>query len=133
MNKNWFKRGLIGACCTSVAVVGLTFTAIASSEPEQEETITADYGIVEGVVADDPNAISTSAESGNKDGGYWIRGKRDGQLVSEYKHYKKEGRASVTNGKGYHKDGGWKKPEKWSKASLKWTFTGTNKAYYDYR
>ena len=72
----------------------------------------------------------------NDDGdrvGYWLHGKRDQKVVSEYKTYIGEGRASVTNGEGVYKDGGWVGVGQWSKASAKWTSAGTNKANYDYR
>lgn len=65
--------------------------------------------------------------------GYWIYGQRDDNVVSEYKVYVGEGRASVTNGEGYYDDGGWVGVEEWSKAAQPWTKKGVNKAYYDYR
>lgn len=71
--------------------------------------------------------------SGNKAGGYWIRGKSGSMLVSKYKHYTNEGHASVVNGEGDDDYGDWKDPGEYSYASTEWTSTGTNKAYYDYR
>lgn len=65
--------------------------------------------------------------------GFWLYGRRARKLISEYRVYIGEGRASCLNGKGYYKDGGWVKIDKWSKAELEWTSEGTNKAYYDYR
>lgn len=67
--------------------------------------------------------------------GYWIYGKKDGNVISEYKPYVGEGRASVTNGKGAYDDGGWVKPNddpNWSRAKQPWTFWGQNRADYDY-
>src|SRR6478735_1754253 len=131
MKKNVLKKSTVGAALTSIIVAGGFLSASAEDTPNQSELITEDFGIAESYVSDDPNEISTLATSGNMDGGYWIRGKRNGDVISEYKHYKKEGRASVTNGRGYHDDGGWKAKEKWSRASKDWTFRGINKAYYD--
>ncbi len=69
--------------------------------------------------------------------GYWIRGQKHvsgkNQLVSEYKDYVGQGRASVVNGNGDTDDGGWKATNTYSYASEDWTFWGTNKAYYDYK
>lgn len=80
--------------------------------------------------------ISSKAQagltSGNKDGGYWIRGKSGSMLVSKYKHYTKEGRASVVNGEGDYNTGNWEAPGSYSYASTDWTSAGTNKAYYDH-
>lgn len=71
---------------------------------------------------------------GNTKAGYWVHGNRSGTLVSEMKSYDPyEGRASVTNGAGDYEDGGWQPADTWSKASLTWSFWGTNKANYDYR
>lgn len=71
--------------------------------------------------------------SGNKAGGYWIRGKSGDQVVSKYKHYTKEGHASVINGIGDDDYGNWESPGSYSYAHADWTSEGTNKAYYDYR
>ncbi|MGL4953539.1 MAG: lactococcin 972 family bacteriocin [Culicoidibacterales bacterium] len=71
--------------------------------------------------------------SGNVDGGYWIRGKRENSVISEYKHYSKQGKASVVNGMGYTSEGDWKSANIYSKASQSWSFLGTNKSYYDWR
>lgn len=82
-------------------------------------------------------ALNKGITSGNVEGGYWIRGdkiiNKEKKVYSEYKHYKKEGHASVVNGTGNHKSGGWKKAGVYSKAYLKWTSKGTNETYYDYR
>ncbi|GFN35536.1 hypothetical protein [Tepidimicrobium xylanilyticum] len=72
----------------------------------------------------------------NKDGervGYWQAGKRSGEVISEYKPYIGEGKASVKNGLGVVDDGGWVTVGDWSRAAAKWTIRGINKAYYDYR
>lgn len=137
MVKLW-KKGAIGAIAVGLLASGLPLYAKAFEKPVngRSEIISADYGIVENVEfnkkTNDKDKINR-AKSSDIDGGFWIRGKRDGEIVSEYKHYTKQGRASVTNGAGYHDDGGWQKPYKWSKASLDWSFWGTNRANYDYR
>lgn len=65
--------------------------------------------------------------------GFWLYGRRDGQLVSDYKCYVGEGHASVISGDGHIDDGEWVKPDHWSKASVHWYKGGGNEAYYDYR
>ncbi|SNZ02463.1 hypothetical protein SAMN05421503_0115 [Terribacillus aidingensis] len=131
------KKGLAGALLAGVIVGGLSGGVSASSSGLTEnggsEIIESSQGVTESYVKDTQSGFSTNATSGEISGGYWIRGKRDGRVVSEYKHYQKEGRASVTNGAGYHDDGGWKAKNVWSKADLDWSFWGTNKSYYDYR
>lgn len=131
------KKGVVGAAAIGLLVSGFSLSAKAFDEPVngQAEVISKKYGIVQSVEYDTQpdGTITTMADSGNKDGGYWIRGKRDGQVVSEYKHYTNQGRASVTNGAGHHEDGGWKAKDIWSKADRDWTFFGVNKSYYDYR
>jgi hypothetical protein len=81
--------------------------------------------------------VSPAIESGKKAGGYWIRGKKRINLVahvySSYKHYTKQGHASVVNGNGDYKSGGWKPKDTFSTAKLVWTTWGTNKAYYNYK
>ncbi|MFB1097230.1 hypothetical protein [Terribacillus sp. JSM ZJ617] len=132
-----FKKGLTGVLLAGVIVGGISGGVSASSngitENGNSEVIKADQGVTEGYVKDTQTGFTINAESGAISGGYWIRGKRDGRVVSEFKHYTKEGRASVTNGAGYHDDGGWKAQDVWSKADLDWSFWGTNKAYYDYK
>ncbi|MFP7253678.1 hypothetical protein CHH91_03350 [Virgibacillus sp. 7505] len=132
-----FKKGLTGVLLAGVIVGGISGGVSASSngitENGNSEVIKADQGVTESYVKDTQTGFTINAESGAISGGYWIRGKRDGRVVSEFKHYTKEGRASVTNGAGYHDDGGWKAQDVWSKADLDWSFWGTNKAYYDYK
>lgn len=64
--------------------------------------------------------------------GWWRRGKRQNEGISEYVDYVSRGHASVENGKGDYHSGGWKNAYIWSKAKLDWTRSG-NKAYYNYR
>lgn len=86
----------------------------------------------ERIVHENARADSGTVDSGN-DKGYWIRGKRDGNVISEYKNYKKEGFASVINGDGHYREGGWKSADVFSKAEAYWSFWGTNKAKYRFR
>ncbi|KGX87306.1 hypothetical protein [Pontibacillus litoralis] len=65
--------------------------------------------------------------------GYWIRGKKDGNVYSKYKNYKMEDRASVVNGAGDTDTSGWKSPDTYGVAKRDWTFWGTNKTYYNYK
>lgn len=72
-------------------------------------------------------------EDGAMDGGWWTRGKNGNRLISEYKHYTKQGRASCRNGNGTFSDGGWNPVGYWSKSSVGYTVLGGNNVYYDYR
>lgn len=98
-----------------------------------EELVTVD-GTTSSFIADtDNNDVSLLATDGAMDGGWWYRGKVGKNLVSEYKHYSKQGRGSCRNGNGTEDDGGWKKSNVWSKSSVGHTALGGNKVYYDYR
>jgi len=119
--KNMLKKGLI-----SLAAVGCIAATVHASEVLEDKN-----GGYE-VIGDGEFSIM-SVTSGAMDGGYWIRGKKDGNVYSSYKHYTKEGHASVVNGKGDYKSGGWKPKDVFSTAQLTWTSSGTNKAYYNYR
>ena len=121
----------------SLSVMVLSSIPVFAAAPAQTSSTSGNgYAVVR-----DNDYVNTLARAKNKyikngDGtrvGYWIYGKRDGNVVSEYKTYVGEGRASVTNGEGYYDDGGWVGVEEWSKAAQPWTKKGTNKAYYDYR
>lgn len=124
--------------CIVISIVCLTivpsFAAVSNSTKHITEN---DGGGFEVVLENDGNTRATKSKTiydGNTRAGYWIYGNRSGTLVSEMKGYEPyEGRASVTNGVGDYEDGGWQPPNHWSKASLTWTFSGTNKANYDYR
>lgn len=129
------KKIVVSALSLSVMVLS-AIPVFAAVPAETSSTFGSGYAVVgENDYAD----IQTRASNKyikNDDGtrvGYWIYGKRDGNVVSEYKVYVGEGRASVTNGEGYYDDGGWVGVESWSKAAKPWTSKGTNKAYYDFR
>lgn len=123
--KKYFKLMIASAFLS----VPFSVNALATNETEIEN-INGGYEIISD---SDDLQLFAGITSGKKDGGYWIRGKRDGNVVSEYKHYTYKGRASVVNGKGKVDDGGWKPKNKYSKAKEKWTIKGTNKAYYDWK
>lgn len=72
-------------------------------------------------------------DDGPMDGGWWTRGKNGNNLISEYKHYMKQGRASCRNGNGTFSDGGWQSAGVWSKSKVGYTLFGGNIVYYDNR
>lgn len=76
---------------------------------------------------------TTRYEDGPMAGGWWTRGKSGSNLISEYKHYTKEGRGSCRNGNATFSDGGWKPAETWSKSKVGYALLGGNKVYYDYK
>lgn len=122
----------------SLSVMVLSAIPVLAATPTTEKSNPSGRGYA--IVRDNDNAkiqlLASNKYIKNSDNtkvGYWIYGKRDGNVVSEYKVYVGEGRASVTNGEGYYDDGGWVEVESWSKAAQPWTSKGTNKAYYDYR
>ena len=114
---------------TSALVVAMiaTMSVSAFAATEVEKLYPGGSEIVTGTT-------KTGMTSGPMDGGYWIRGKRDGKVVSEYKHYTGQGHASTVNGAGYYHSGGWQPTDVFSKSNvLDWTFWGTNKVYYNFR
>ncbi len=94
-----------------------------------EETIFEDSTMELSFVREDKP--TTRAEDGAMDGGWWYRGKNGNRLVSEYKHYTKQGHGSCRNGNGTYNSGGWKQKNVWSKSSVGYTILGGNKVYYD--
>ncbi|SIS99143.1 hypothetical protein SAMN05421790_10985 [Kroppenstedtia eburnea] len=151
MYKEWYlMRAMITKGALSLAAAGLLTFPFASAvnaagDPAVDgdggmEVITESHGLVESEVSDrdgKDGGVSPAIESGKKAGGYWIRGKKRINLVahvySSYKHYTKQGHASVVNGNGDYKSGGWKPKYTFSTAKLVWTTWGTNKAYYNYK
>ena len=95
-----------------------------------EELITEE-GMKSTFVSDEEK--QSRATDGPVDGGWWYRGKNGSSLVSEYKHYTKQGRGSCRNGNGTYNDGGWQSSGVFSKAKVGYTLLGGNKVYYDYR
>lgn len=121
MNIN-LKKGMV-----SLLAVGVLLAPTASSVFAAEANNA--HGGYEVISAKTQAGIT----SGNKDGGYWIRGKSGNEVVSKYKHYKEEGHASVVNGEGDTDSGNWEAPGSYSYAHADWTSAGTNKAYYDHK
>jgi len=121
MNIN-LKKGIV-----SLLAVGALLAPTASSVfAAEEQDVHGGYEVISA-------KTQAGVTSGKKAGGYWIRGKENAQVISRYKHYTKEGHASVINGEGDPDDGGWKSSGVYSKAEADWTSSGTNKAYYNYR
>ncbi|MGE9833152.1 hypothetical protein [Streptococcus orisratti] len=120
----------MGALAVLLAVPSIT-TVFVNTENEAGggSVIVTDNDVIDPTLRATPQYIYNKG----KKIGYWISGKRDGKVVSEYKAYTGEGFASVTNGKGNYNDGGWQPAESWSRASLTWTREGTNRANYNYR
>lgn len=81
---------------------------------------------------DSKNNGMLKLDSSAAGGGWWRRGKDGNRNVSEYQHYSHNGKASCENGNGTFHDGGWQRPNVWSKASVGWTIFGGNKAYYNH-
>lgn len=113
-------------------------TVLASEVPVTEsykgsELVTENSVMTSSFISDDENHINPLVTDTEMDGGWWYRGKVSNRLVSEYKHYSKQGRGSCRNGNGTENDGGWKKKDVWSKSSVGYTLLGGNKVYYDYK
>lgn len=116
-NKN-IKKGMV-----KFLAVGTIFTSLVATTAFA--TTNEGYEVING-------QARAGLTSGDKDGGYWIRGKSGTLLKSEYKHYKESGHASVVNGEGDYDEGEWEEANVFSKSKAGWTSSGTNKAYYDH-
>lgn len=131
MQKRRIALGLAIATIISTPVFGATGNIITYNDGNGS-------GGGSAIVTEDNITTPRTSEyvyDGDTKAGYWLHGKREFKLYSEMKGYKPySGRASVTNGRDEHDDGGWKASEVWSKASVEWTIgLGTNKANYDYK
>lgn len=137
------NKKMVGVLAVSMSVllsVSPTF-AMGSMAKGRGEVIRENVGLIGSNVME--SGFSLKAKSGyinegdTKKGGYWIRGKKKigkiNYVYSSYKSYNNEGEASVVNGEGDYKSGGYQPPKTFSTAKLKWTSAGTNKAYYDYQ
>lgn len=72
---------------------------------------------------------------GRYDFGYWVRGVTFGwqsYVISRYKCDRGQGHASVVNGQGLYRAGGWKSSGTFSSAELEATWSG-NQSYYNWR
>lgn len=130
--KKGIKKGIVGVIATGMLAIPMTSGAFAAEQSSGKSEIVYENDQLKASKTFDESNVK-GVTSGPQDGGYWIRGKKDNQVYSSYKHYTKQGRASVTNGEGDYKDGGWKPKDQFSTASLPWTSKGTNKANYNYR
>lgn len=94
------------------------------------------FSLEDGVTASYVGARQSRAlTEGRYDFGYWVRGVSFGwrsYVISRYKSDNSQGHASVVNGQGLYRAGGWKSPGTFSSAELEATWSG-NKAYYDWR
>ncbi|MCR6108956.1 hypothetical protein HXA35_01165 [Bacillus sp. A301a_S52] len=141
VTKGVLSLTVVGLLVSPVGEVKAAWSPVVEPEGGGVEIITDSYGLVESEVPDyegESDAFTIQkVESGKKAGGYWIRGKKkindENKVYSKYKHYKKEGRASVVNGLGDTATGKWQPKDEYSVAHRKWTFRGTNKAYYNSR
>lgn len=132
--KKILKKGIAGVIATGVLAIPIASSAFAAEQnSEKSEVVYENDQLRASNTYDNTNNISSFATSGEMDGGYWIRGKSGSNVLSNYKHYTKQGFASVTNGEGKYKDGGWKPKNVQSVATLPWTSKGTNKANYDFK
>ncbi|ABS21711.1 lactococcin 972 family bacteriocin [Bacillus cytotoxicus] len=127
-----FKKVAIGTLAAGFALLGAGGALAAEQSFGKYEIVKANDQLTASYVQDE-NSTVKSVTSGKVDGGYWIRGKKDKNVYSSYKHYSAQGHASVVNGKGDYKSGGWKAKNVFSTAQLPWTSEGTNKAYYDHK
>lgn len=137
------KLAALAVATAVVATTGVSVYAAPNAGAKGGEIIVyEDTGLIESVVDADNEGISTqgvtsgTVDSGDEKG-YWIRGSKKysgvKHVYSSYKNYKKQGAASVTNGEGDYKDGGFKPADTMSTAHVKWTSAGTNKANYRYK
>lgn len=127
------KKIIFSSVILSAGIFGLSYFSFSNAQNHilgGEENLDNYNGIKQSNTTD--NIYTRSITSGYAGGGFWIRGTRGNLAISEYKHYKRQGKASVINNRGNFNDGGWRSKGVFSKARVKKTLTG-NKAFYDYR
>ncbi|WP_251942391.1 lactococcin 972 family bacteriocin [Staphylococcus sp. Marseille-Q5304] len=128
------KKQLLLASVFTVGICGLGVIGNANAEMTDSKggsESVDDYHGLKSSKTYDRGISLRSIQLGKISGGYWIRGTTSKYVKSKYKHYKGYGYASVINGNGVHKDGGWQSKGHWSNAVLKKTKHG-NKAFYDH-
>lgn len=132
-------KKVLSLALVSLLAIGLTSVSFANESSHGHGEVVVGYKHQLRDVQDDWGTLSQGVSNkyikdniGNRVG-FWLYGERDNEVISEYKAYIGEGRASVLNGNGDYDDGGWVKAENWSKASRAWSSKGTNHSYYDYR
>lgn len=136
------KVMLTGLCIATVTPVSAIVAQASSIETlgESSEIVYAGQGLigseVDGLI-DTKGITSGMVDEGKSYEGYWIRGDKkindEKHVYSSYKNYKYMGAASVTNGEGLYKDGGYKSPDVMSTANVKWTSAGRNHANYRFK
>lgn len=127
------KKFIFSSDILSASICGLGYFSFSNAQNHilgGEENLDNYSGIKQSKTTD--NIYTRAITSGYASGGYWIRGTRGNLAISEYKHYKRQGKASVINKRGKFNDGGWRNKGVFSKARVKKTLTG-NEAFYDYR
>lgn len=118
---------------------GAQVFAYSNTTSEHEPTIINGSYVVVGEYATRGVISEYVYDSDGNKAGYWIHGKKkisdEKKIYSKFKAYSPYdyGRASVVNGEGDVYDGGWQLAGTYSVAYEKWTFWGTNKAFYDYK
>lgn len=132
--KKILKKGIAGVIATGVLAIPMASSAFAAEQSSEKSEVVYENDQLRASNTHDTGIMLTAGiTSGEKEGGYWIRGKKGSNVYSNYKHYTKQGHASVTTGEGDYKSGGWKSKNVESVAQLPWTSKGTNKANYDYK
>lgn len=127
------KKFIFSSDILSASICGLGYFSFSNAQNHTlggEENLDNYSGIKQSKTTD--NIYTRAITSGYASGGFWIRGTKGNLAISEYKHYKRQGKASVINKRGKFNDGGWRNKGVFSKARVKKTLTG-NKAFYDYR
>ncbi|MCG3402205.1 hypothetical protein K0017_07745 [Staphylococcus massiliensis] len=129
MKKQFILASVVTLGVTSLGLMGHA-NADSSKLNGGSENVNHYHGLKSSNTYDDKASIQ-SIQQGKKSGGYWVRGTTSKNVKSKYKHYIHKGHASVINGKGDTRSGGWKAIGVWSSAVLKKTKHG-NKAFYDH-
>ncbi|QLK86391.1 lactococcin 972 family bacteriocin [Staphylococcus sp. 17KM0847] len=131
------KKHYILVPTLTLSILGIGITGVANANVsminDHLENVDNYNGLIQSETNDDSSDIEVrSVKSGKKAGGFWIRGIRQQEVISKYKHYKKFGKGTAINGNGDVGTPGWKKPGIFSNGKVKKTRTG-NQTYYDYK
>lgn len=132
MKKQFVLASVLTLGISSIGIMGIAKADITSINGGSEN-VDNYKGLVQTKTEDASNGTTFRAISqGKVSGGFWIRGIRNKTVVSDYKHYKKQGKGTAINGKGYVGNGGWKNLGYFSYGRVTKTWSGNN-SYYDYR
>lgn len=130
-----FINVMVCASILLASVGALRLTAYAESSTEDASKMQV-FSIKDGVTESYTGARQSYAlTEGRYDFGYWVRGVTFGwrsYVISRYKSNGNQGHASVVNGQGLYRAGGWKPAGTFSSAELVATWSG-NKAYYNWK